>query len=303
MAGRHLESRLLIEELVTRARATGDPTAQARALMILGVSTFEDQPRQSLAAMVECAEQAGRAGMRPVQGLALANASEGAVDLGEWDTADAMLHEFIRLGHDVGVDGDGTTMSQAMLLAHRDDPSAAVALLDDLERDRGYAWVDTVLMQTWWLRSRALCRYLGGDTAGALQDASRSIDLDSSGGNAASSLWVAVQVQCARRDPVGLREVLDATSGLHGQWVQLVRRTASAAVAVLGDADESVDLMLAALRAWTAAGLALDHAYATLCAVHVVPSVDVVRDDIDQARSYLAEAGGASLLRRFDEAT
>ena len=122
LAGRHFEGRLFLDAGVEMARRGGSPFDQARAFMYFGVSVMEDDPRASLEAMLECAVLTSKAGVRPVQGLALANASEGAVDLGEWDIADRALDEMAELTRGESIDDDGATFTRAMLTAHRGDP-------------------------------------------------------------------------------------------------------------------------------------------------------------------------------------
>ena len=302
MAGRHLEARLFMEAVVSMARRSGSPAAQALALIHFGVSVVEDDPRAALRAMLDCAALSKAAGLRPSQGLALANASEGAVDLGEWDIAEESLEEGALLAREDRADDDGAAMTRAMLVAHREDPSAALAALDGLEGRRGDTWADVVMMRTWFLRVRSLCRYLAGDAAAAADDARVSLDLDPAGGNAANSLWIAVQAGCALRDPTGLRQAVEASAGLRGHWTRIVRATAAGSIAALEGEEGAAAAMHAALDAWTAAELPLDHAYATLCALHVLPAGAVPHADLDRARAYLEGLRATSMLRLFDEA-
>jgi len=58
----------------------------------------------------------------------------------------------------------------------------------------------------------------------------------------------------------------------------------------------------AALDTWMTAQLSLDHAFATLCALHVLPAGDVSEADVRSARTYLEERRAVALLRLFDAA-
>ena len=301
IAGRHFESRLLLEAVVELARRTGSPLEEARALMMFGTSVYEDDPRAALESMLECAVLSGRAGVRPLQGLALANASEGAVDLGEWDVADRALAEAALLTREESMDDDGGEMTVAMLTAYRGDPVVALAALDDLEARRGDAW-QIVLMRTWFLRVRGLCRFLAGDPRGAIEDGSTSLARDPSGANAPTSLWVAVQAACALADATAIRAAVEVTVGLRGRWTELVRATATAAEAALEHGEDAPARMEAVLNNWLAAELPLDHALATLCAVQVLPAADVPAGHVGQARAYLTDLHAQSLLRLFDAA-
>jgi hypothetical protein len=301
MAGRHLEAGLLLEAAVTMARRTGNPAEQARAQMKFGNLVNEDDPRAALAAMLECASLASSAGMRAMQGLALANASEGAVDLGEWDLAEEALGEASLLSRDAQDDADGATMVTAMLVAHREDPVAALAMLDELDVRRDGRW-DLVLLHTWFLRVRSLCSYLRGDNAGAARDAAQSLELDPAGPNAALSLWTAVLAGAALGSADQVRAALLATGGLRGQWTRMVRAAARAAISALEGEDTAAAAMKASLDAWTTAGLPLDHALTALCALRVLPTAELPLSDVTQARSYLEGLRATSLLRLFAEA-
>lgn len=300
MAGRHLESRLFMEALVTMARGTGSPIAEAQSLLTFGVLVTEDDPRAALKAMLESAALSGAAGVRPTQGLALANASEGAADLGEWEIAERALNEAALLSRDDRAGDDGATMTRAMLTAHRDDPATALRALADLEARSAETWGVVVMMRTWFLRVRALCRSLAGDARGALADAKMSLELDSAGGNAPGSLWMAVQAGCALRDASSLRDAVEMTATLRGQWTRMMRATARAAIAALEGDPDAAEAAGAALDSWTAAELPLDHALATLCALHVLPDGEVPVADLQRARAYLEDLQATSLLRLYD---
>jgi hypothetical protein len=301
MAGRHYEARLFLDAGVEMARRGGSPFEQARAFMYFGVSVMEDDPRASFDAMVDCAAVAAKSGYRPVQGLALANASEGAVDLGEWASADRALREMADLAREGTIDDDGATLTRAMLTAHRGEPAAALDSLVLLESRRSDTW-DVVQMHTWFLRVRALCLLLAGDAEAAAEAAASSLELDPAGSNALSSLWVAVQAGSARHQIDEIRAALDATGALRGRMTVLVRATATAVIACLDGAEDHAVQMTRALDAWSGADLPLDHAFATLCAVHVLPAEDRPLAHIERARDYLASLEATSLLRLYDSA-
>ena len=191
LAGRHFEGRLFLDAGVEMARRGGSPFDQARAFMYFGVSVMEDDPRASLEAMLECAVLTSKAGVRPVQGLALANSSEGAVDLGEWDIADQALDEMAELTRGESIDDDGATFTRAMLTAHRGDPEQALCRARRRSsRGAAITW-DVVQMHTWFLRVRALCQFLAGDPDAAAETA---IDLAAPGPSrwelADARMWV-----------------------------------------------------------------------------------------------------------------
>jgi tetratricopeptide (TPR) repeat protein len=303
MAGRHLESAMLQNTSLAMARRADNPLTLARALLSYGVTLHEDDPRASSEAMLESARLSGGIGMRPAQALALANASEFAVDLGDFDAAQGALDQAASVMRDEGTpDAVGLALTRAMLLAHRGEPAPALAILEGLQDQVGDALSGIVMMRTWLLRARALVQFLAGDAQAAADDAAESLATDPAGGNASSSLWIAVLAGSVLRDPPAIRAAVDATRGLRGQWTRMVRATARASLAALEDERDAPAAMKTALYAWTAAELPLDHAFATLCAQHVLPAEYVPNDDVQRARHYLEERHADSLLGLFDGA-
>lgn len=285
------------------ARRTDNPLTLARSLLSYGVSLHEDDPRASSVAMLESARLSGSIGMRPAQALALANASEFAVDLGDFDAAQEALDQAASVMRVEGTaDAAGLGLTRAMLLAHRGEPEAALDIIEVVEEQVRAALSGVVMMRTWLLRARALVRFLAGDAQAAADDAAESLATDPAGGNASLSLWMAVLAGSALRDPAAIRAALDATRGLRGQWTRLVRNTARASLAALEDEPDAPAAMKAALDAWTAAELPLDHAFATLCAQYLLPAEPALDAEFDRARSYLQERRADSLLRLLEGA-
>jgi hypothetical protein len=83
----------------------------------------------------------------------------------------------------------------------------------------------------------------------------------------------------------------------------MARGTARASLAALDDEPGGAAAMQTALDAWRAAALPLDHAFATLCAQHVLPTEQSPEADVQRARVYLEERRADSLLRLFDAAS
>jgi hypothetical protein len=251
--------------------------------------------------MLESARLSGSIGMRPRQALALANASEFAVDLGDFHAAEGALDQAASVMREEGTpDAVGLALTRAMLLAHRGEPAPALAIIEGLEEQVGDALSGIVMMRTWFLRARALVQLLAGDAQAASNDAAESLTTDPAGGNASSSLWMAVLAGSVLRDPSAIRAAMDVTGGLRGQWTRMVRTTARASLAALEDEPDAPAAMMAALDAWTTAELPLDHAFATLCAQNVLPTELVFDADLQRARNYLQERRADSLLRLLD---
>jgi len=300
--GRHFEARLLHEAVVDLARGTGSPFAEARALLMLGVALGEADPREALRVTLESAVIAGRAGLRTTQALALGNGAEAAMDLGDWDVAESTIAEARPLVVDDPIQTDALDLTQAMLVAHREDPSAALADLARLESESDSRW-HMVQSHSWFHRVRGLCRLLAGDDdAAAYADAMAAIEFEPFGGNAPMAVWVAVQAACSLRDRERLAAAIEQMTSMRGPWIAAVRTTADGAAAALADPSDPQRLSVS-LDGWTALAMPLDHALATLCAVRVLPLETVPVEQVARARDYLTGLRAASLLRLLEVAS
>jgi len=185
-------------------------------------------------------------------------------------------------------------------VSHREDPAAALADLARMESERLPRW-HQVQSRSWFHRVRGLCRLLAADDDGAYDDAMAALELEPLGGNAPMAVWVAVQAACSLRDVVRLASAKEQMTAMRGAWITAVRATADGAAAALTDPSDSQRL-LASLDGWTALGMPLDHALATLCAVRVLPPESAPVEQVGAARDYLAGLRATSLLRLLDEA-
>ena len=298
-ADRHFEAVLLSEGVMSLARRSGSAEAQMTAAMRHGVVLATGDPRGAMDAFLDAAAIAGRAGIRPAQAMGLANAAESAIDLGELAVATRALAEADEIGGAVGLEQDGVALSKALLSAYLGDSATASTALDRLEAGRRPDWT-AVQMTTWYLRTRSAVRLLDGDLASALADARESITLEASGGNASTSLWQGIQAAARLRDAETITDLLSATAGLRGEWVDGVRATADATLAALtGDPDSAVSRMRTALDHWRDRDLPLDHAFAAATARHLLPAELVPDDDVAAASAYLQGLDANGLLRLF----
>jgi hypothetical protein len=264
-----------------------------------GVMLATGDPRAAMNSFLDAAAIAGRAGMRPAQGMGLANAAESAIDLGELDVAARALADFEEISLSASTEQDAASLSKVLLAAYLGDIDAANDELDRLEVERRPDW-GAVQMTTWYLRTRSAARLVDDDPAGALADACESIGLEESGGNASTVFWQGVQAAIRLHDPAAITSLLASTIGLRGAWVNAVRATAAAAVTVLdGDVEAGARSMHAALDGWRELDLPLDHALAAAAAGQLLPPELVPQEDVDSARSYLQGLNADGLLRLF----
>ncbi len=304
IVGRHWESAQMAEGLVALARRTGSVMEEARAFLTLGVTISEEDPRRALDLLRQCATLARRAGTSGLLRMALANAAEGAVDLGELDIAAAALAEALTEGAapEGDIQSDATALTVAMLAAVRGDVAAASQSLDQMSVRR-VGW-EALPMTTWFLRVQGLLRLIEGDAANALEAVRNALELEPSGVNASTALWLGVQAACELADAATLVHLLDATTALRGRWIDAVRLTARAGIGALaGEPPDPGVSFEAALGTWLELDLPLDHALATACAVAVLPAAEVSRDDVARAREYLDRIGGHGVASRLDRMT
>jgi hypothetical protein len=297
--GRHFESALLARARLDLARRTGSVADTAQAAMALGVVVVEDDPWGALEAFRESVDISRRLGLRLYELLGQSNLAETAVDLGEWEAADAAIAAGADIRSDEGGPADeGMVLSALLLAAYRGDTDAV---------DRLLARVDIpdpasggIAMRTWFLRTTASVRFAAGDDAQAFDDAMESIELDPSGINAPTSMWAGIQAAALMRDGARLDRILDVARTHKGRWVAQVRATGSSTAQALRGVDRGESL-LAVLDGWSAANLPWDHALGTLCALAAVGVDGVPAEHVDAARGTLVSLGAKALLRRLDE--
>ena len=296
-ADRQFEARLLSEAVVELARRSGSAQTQMIAAVRHGVLLATGEPRAAMASFLESAAIASRAGMRPSQGMGLANAAESAIDLGELEVASRALAQFDDLGLPVSTEHDAAALSKVLLAAYLGDVVSAKDELGRLALERQREW-PAVQMRTWFLRTLSAVQMIDGDLPGALAAATEAIELEESGGNASTALWQGVQAAARLSDAGAIDRLLHSTVGLRGPWVDAVRATADATVTVLnGDVEAGAGAMNAALDGWRELELPLDHALAAAVSRHVLPAEQVRGEDLETAHAYLRELLAEGLLR------
>lgn len=294
---RNFEAAQLAEGMLALARRSGSAATHGAAANDYGTLVAGDDPRAALAAFLEAAEVAGRAGIRGTQLVALGNAAEVAIDLGELDTAAHALDTAAQTGIPDGTGRDALVLSRAQLDAYRGDLDAATAALSALETDRRPSWA-SVHAATWFLRLRSAVRLIDGDTPAALADAQESIALEASGANASNSLWQGIQAAARLGDTDALTRLLHDTAGLRGDHVETIRAVGEATRAALsGDPDTAAQSLSAILQRWQDHDMPLDHALTAAIAAHVLPSDLAPHTDIEVARDRLRDLGAHGLLR------
>ncbi|HET7901719.1 MAG TPA: AAA family ATPase [Candidatus Nanopelagicales bacterium] len=305
-AGRHFESRLLGEEVLRRARATGSPVVVARAALALSISVSEEDPRSALSLGLETADQAGLAGARALQVQALGNSAEAAVDLGDWTTAERAIDEAEAIGAGDQIERDALALTRCMLTAYRGDPESAERTVTEMRDDHGDLWLTTLQFRTWHKRIHALTLHVAGRSAEALAVVREAIELEPAGANTPVVLWLGVQAAADLRAADPLRDLLAATDALRGQWISAVRSTAAAVllgVAPAADPEATVRACRESLQVWAGLELPLDLALATLCVARIIDVPEAFDAEVRDARRYLEQLGAEGLLRLLSRAS
>ncbi|HTY73884.1 MAG TPA: AAA family ATPase [Actinomycetes bacterium] len=296
-SGRHWEAGLLIGGVVELARTMGSATELAQALTSLGVVLGEDDLRGCMEAFQEAHRIAARLGIRPLDWMNRANLAEAATDLGELGIAREAL-----VG-DVPADdpaSDGMAFSLATIEALTGNVAEGIALLDTMEPVEN-RWPH-IQMQTWFRRSRGLVRLAAGDPAGALEDGRTGLAMQRAGSNALRNAWVAIVAACVLRDREALADVLDLSRPLRGRSTLAMRATATASLHALDGDEGAAEAFAAALEEWAGIDSPLDHALASICAVHTLAAAALPEDQIASAREFLERIGAPALLPLLDPA-
>src|SRR6202021_2777986 len=125
------------------AERAGDLGALSRAQLNLADALVRSDPRSAVEAARSAADHARRTGQRDRLGVAVANLAVALVELGQWDEAEAVVHEAVQvehLGHELvqcvsgwlaGLRGDGDRAAAALEAApgyrKSEDPQAQAA--------------------------------------------------------------------------------------------------------------------------------------------------------------------------------
>ncbi|HZD17432.1 MAG TPA: adenylate/guanylate cyclase domain-containing protein [Actinomycetota bacterium] len=298
--GRHHEAAMLARGNLALAEGSGSHLERAHAAMTLGVIVSEDDPAEALSLFLRAAEEAKKAGMRPIETMGLANAVEAAIDLGRWSDADAALADLE--GRDLPqLPRTGVTLCTAMLAAFRGDLEGS---LEHLEEAAATAQAsDFVQMRAWHLRARSVIKQQQGDLAGAFEDAMAAVELDPAGVNSSMAVWVAGRSALWLTDVRKAERVLEAMKPLRGRWVETARRSVEAGLAALeGRTEEASAGYRRALEAWDAMESPLDLALTAIDAALLLPGDPVGREAATRAREILADLGAKPLLERLADA-
>jgi len=293
--GRRREAMMLNEGILAFAEEAGSHRARAEALMSIGIAVIEDDPQAGLRAELDSAEAARKAGNRPLEALALANAAEAAVDLGRWVEADAALAALGEMDLS-GFLADGVALSAAILAAYRGDFASADARLEGTASLEA----DFLASRTWYLRASSLVALLHGDLEGSYEHGMSAVHADPAGMNTPNAVWDAARAALWLRDAAKVRETLEATAPLRGRWAAAVKTTLQAGLAALeGRSEEASSGYREALDAWSSMDVPIDYAFTAIDAITLLPGDPMAIEAAERARAMLTELGAKPLLERL----
>jgi class 3 adenylate cyclase/tetratricopeptide (TPR) repeat protein len=294
--GRRREAMIANEAVLVFAEEHGSVRVVAEALMSRGIFLIEDDPVAAMQAEFESTEAARRAGSRPTEAIALANAAEAAIDLGRWREADQALASL----REMKVSGrglmDGIEISAALLSAFRGDFDEADAHLGTTESEGS----DHLAARTWYLRTRSMVELLRGELDRAYALGMEAVHADPAGMNTPNAVWDAARAALWMRDAAKAREALDATAPLRGRWAAAIQATLRAGLAAIeGRREEAATTYHEAFALWNALDSPIDHAYTAIDAITLLPDDPVSVEAAAQARARLEDLGAIPLLKRM----
>jgi len=299
--GRHREAAILVRGALELAEETGSLQLLADAQMKAGNLYYEDDPKESLRLMLDAARSARKAGIRVIELVSLANAVEGAIDLGQWDEADAALAQLE--GRELpGYTRDGVALSEAMLIAWRGDLERATEMLQSMAPRVEAA--EFIQLRTWYFRARSVVRLLGGELEDAFVDAIGAIAPDPTGINSPLAAWGGARAALWLRDAMKVREALTMMERLSGRWMEVARTTVEAGLAALeGRMEEASVGYRRAIEGWESLDTPLDLALCAIDMSTLIPDDELTADVVARARDILEELGAKPLIQRLAAST
>ena len=293
--GRHQEAAILARGRVTLAEAAGSLIEQAYGLLQLSIYVIHDDPQEAMAASMQAAQLAKKAGHRSLETTNLANAAETAILLGQWPDARVVLDE---LAHrELPSDSRAFQICcEAMLTALSSDPSAASDRLEKLSEE--VATTEFVAFRTTYLRARAMVELAAGDLEAARRDAVAAIAADPAGINSPHALALQARTSLWLRDAVEARTALSGMSGFRGRWMAAVRLTTEAGlVALEGPPEEAAATYLRCIESWRTLDSPLDLALCELDQSLLLDRNFVGASILEEAREILSRIDALPLLK------
>ena len=247
---------------------------------------------------MEAAAVARRGGYGQLEMTALANAVEGAVECGAWETADGILAD-LRGRSDLPVDiADMIAFVDALLAAYRGDVHGAEAALGNLSEETAASPDHTT--RSFLRRVRSVLALMAGDLDGAYREAMGAIEEAPEDINVPLAVWCAGRAALWLGDAAKARAAVAAGAGQGSSWLDSACRSFEAGIAALeGLTREGVAGYEAVFADRLAKGDRFAHAITVVDAVAVLPFEMVPPDAFEAARSYLEELGAAPLLARL----
>ncbi len=299
--GRHREAVLLAGCELEVAMAAGSLRQQCYAKNLESLFLQDDDPSRALAASLEAAEVARRAGLRGSELVTLLNSAEMAIFIGDWETARRVLAELAdrRLPE---LQRHVWSWLMAVLEGVSIDPTRALEAL--LQTSTRVEASESVAHRAMYVKVRALVRLAASDLDEAFDDAAAVVALDPAGINSAHSLSIQAHAALWRRDVTGAGAALSGMEQFRGRWMRAVRRTTEAGVAAIeGRAPESLAAYLEVAETWRALRTPFDFALCGLDAAIVFAPADRPTELVAEAREVLDRLGASPFLALLDHCT
>ena len=233
----------------------------------------------------------------------LANLTEGAVLLGDWEVARSGL---------AGLDAIEIPESSWHFLYRELTRSLLIALTEDLTEGLrlsdlvadAVAASENLPLRATHLWERALMHLLSGETATALAEAVASFQTDPTGINAAEALRIKARAASWLHDTEGARSALAAMEAMRGRVMAAARETVAAGVAALEHRiPESLTHYQAAVRGWKELDSPLQLAFCWIDMSKLLDPQTEANDAANLAHDLLDRVGATPMLTLVTRAT
>ena len=292
-AGRPREALILLRGVVAFCDEHGFLNARLRCAMNLSAWEWVDSPRRAMVAALEGLAIARRRRLAGWAGWLAGNWSDGALEVGEWDSILALAAELDAEGLLPADESAGIFGGVNLVRAYRGAVDSAV---EAIERVSG-PFMDDYQRARWYHEMRAHLCFMAGDDRGMRRHGAQLLTdremypYDSIPG-ARASLWL--------RDAAGLREALGERVVFAGRATDLRFEVLGAGLAALeGRTDDARAAYLAAEAGLRELGIRFELGLAALeHAVFLAGDVSA-RAAAEEARAVFEELGATTLLARL----
>ncbi|MGA7363223.1 MAG: adenylate/guanylate cyclase domain-containing protein [Candidatus Dormiibacterota bacterium] len=298
--GRHAEALIISRAAADFADSSAGLLDQAKAVQLLSLCMAADDPKEMVNLALRCAELARRGGRRALEVVSLLNATEQAIYVGEWATADRLL-QGLEGRQLLDTEEAFRSCCQATLLALRSDPGQAMRQLAEMAPQ-----MEEMLYQSGrltYVKARAMVALTQGELELAQKESADLVRQEAAGMNSLHALSIQARAALWMRDRERAQAVHSQLGAFKGRWAAACSLTVLAGLAALAeDQDRAVAAYGRAIAAWRELELPLDLGLCQLDMVSLVsPAAPGYAEATREARAIFTEIGTVTLLEQLDQ--